>query len=105
VPSYSLPSCSLGPQFLAREGSPTPWNYRLFNMAHIAAETGGSTVFMPTDDFPDLLTRVGSSYSLWFRPPDAKPGTVRRITVELTEEAKQRHPGAEIQARKGYIVR
>ena len=39
------------------------------------------------------------------RPPNAKPGTVRRITVELTDEAKKRHPGAEIQARKGYVVR
>lgn len=94
-----------GPAVFSTGGEPDAWNYRLFNMAHIAAETGGSTVFMPTDDFPDLLTRVRSSYSLWFRPPDAKPGTVRRITVELTEEAKQRHPGAEIQARKGYIVR
>ena len=79
--------------------------YRMENMAHIAAETGGSVVYVPTDDFPDLLARVRSGYSLWFRPVEAKPGTVRRITVQLTEEAKKRHPGAEIQARKGYVVR
>lgn len=79
--------------------------YRIDNMAHIAAETGGDVVFVPTDDFPDLLARLRSSYSLWFRPLEAKPSTVRRITVELTEEAKKRHPGAQIQARKGYVVR
>ena len=79
--------------------------YRLENMAHIAVETGGDLVYVPTKDFPDLLARVRSSYSLWFRPPEAKPGTVRRITVELTEEAKKLHPGAEIQSRKGYVAR
>jgi VWFA-related protein len=84
---------------------PDAFRYRLDNLGHIAAETGGSVVYVPTDDFPDLLARVRSSYSLWFRPPEAKPGTVRRITVELTEKAKKLHPGAEIQARKGYVVR
>ena len=79
--------------------------YRIDNMAHIAAETGGSVVNVPTDDFPDLLARVRSRYSLWFRATNAKSGTVRQITVELTEEAKKLHPGAEIQARKGYVVR
>jgi VWFA-related protein len=93
-----------GPGVISTGREPDAWNYRLFNMAHIAAETGGSTVFMPTDDFPDLLARLRSGYSLWFHPPEAKPGTVRRITIELTEEAKKRHPGAEIQARKGYVV-
>jgi len=73
-------------------------------MAHIATATGGGVVVLPTDDFPDFLARLRSSYSLWFHAHEAKPGTVRRITVELTEEAKKRHPGAEIQARKGYVV-
>jgi VWFA-related protein len=84
---------------------PSASHYRFDNLAHIADETGGDVVVMPTDDFPDLLARLRSSYSLWFRPLEAKPGTVRRITVELTEEAKKHHPGAEIQARKGYVVR
>jgi von Willebrand factor type A domain len=84
---------------------PSASHYRFDNLAHIADQTGGDVVVMPTDDFPDLLARVRSSYSLWLRPPKAKPGTVRRITVELTEKAKKLHPGAEIQARKGYVVR
>jgi|GEM_PF-3583252 len=84
---------------------PDTFRYRLDNLGHVAAETGGSVVYAPTDDFPDLLARVRSGYSLWFRAAEAKPGTVRRISVELTEEAKKRHPGAEIRARKGYLVR
>lgn len=90
--------------FLKTPLEPGSRNYRTDNLAHIAAETGGSTLKVPADNFPDLLARVRSSYSLWIRPVEAKPGTVRRITVELTDEAKKRHPGAEIQARKGYVV-
>lgn len=94
-----------GPQVIHQPLEPDTYGYRLDNLGHIAAETGGSVVWAPTDDFPDLLARARSSYSLWFRPVEAKPGTVRKITVELTDQAKKRHPGAEIQARKGYVVR
>jgi VWFA-related protein len=105
VSAIITPVVHPGPGVISTGREPDAWNYRLFNMVHIAAETGGSTVFMPTDDFPDLLAKVRSGYSLWFRPLEAKPGTVRRIMVELTEDAKKRHPDAEIQARKGYLVR
>ena len=94
-----------GARYVRQPLEPGTLRYRVDNLGHIAAATGGGVVYVPTDDFPDLLARVRSGYSLWFRPLGAKPGTMRRITVELTDEAKKRHPGAEIQARKGYIVR
>ncbi len=101
----SAPIITFGPHVIHQPLQPDTYGYRLDNLGHIAAETGGSVVYVPTDDFPDLLARARSAYSLWFRPAAAKPGAVRRITVELTEKAKKLHPGAEIQARKGYVVR
>ncbi len=58
----------------------------------------------PEKDLPDLVARIQSSYSLWYRAPAAKHGELRHVSVELSDEAKKRYPGAEIRAREGYVA-
>lgn len=53
---------------------------------------------------PDVLAGIRSSYSLWYRAPEAVPGSKRRITVELSDTARMKHPGAEVRAREGYYA-
>lgn len=82
-----------------------PTFYRVDNPEHIAKATGGGVFDDPEKNFPKVLAGIQSSYSLWYRAPQAKPGDLRHITVELSEDAKQKYPGAEIRAREGYIAR
>jgi hypothetical protein len=82
---------------------------RLDNPLHIAEATGGQTVIVDRSQtlkatLQDLVSRIQSSYSLWYRAPNGKPGEVRHITVELSAEARRKYPGAQITARQGYIA-
>ncbi len=83
---------------------------RVGNISHIVRATGGELI-LPTKEnpvekaIPDLLARIQSSYTLFYAPPAAKSGEPRQITVELSDEAKKKYPGAEIHAREGYIAR
>ena len=55
--------------------------------------------------FPEMLSRLRSRYSLAIAlPAEAKPGTFRRLRVELSAAAKQRYPKAQLRARGGYEV-
>ena len=76
---------------------------RIDNPEHIAKATGGDVGHLP-QDIPDLVARIESSYSLWYRAPAATHGELRHISVELSDEAKKKYPGAEIRAREGYIA-
>jgi Ca-activated chloride channel homolog len=81
---------------------------RLDNSAHIAKATGGDVVVDEKGtlekSLPDLLARIRSTYSMWYRVPESKSGELRHITVELNDEAKKKYPNAEIKAREGYIA-
>ncbi|MGH9647455.1 MAG: VWA domain-containing protein [Bryobacteraceae bacterium] len=78
--------------------------YRIDNVEHIAQATGGGVFTDPEKTFPNVLAEIQSSYSLWYRAPQAKPGDLRHITVELSDDAKKKYPGAAIRAREGYIA-
>ncbi len=78
-------------------------NPRIDNPQHIAKATGGDVGHGP-QDIPDLVARIQSSYSLWYRAPAATHGEPRHISVELSDEAKKKSPGAEIRAREGYLA-
>lgn len=69
----------------------------------IAEETGGETVraARASTAFPQMVERIRTRYSLHIRVPDGATG-FRAVRVELTPEAKQRFPGAQIRARRGY---
>ncbi len=81
---------------------------RLDNAEHIAKATGGDIVVDEKGTLektlPDLLRRIRSTYSMWYRVPESKSGELRHITVELNDEAKKKYPNAEIKAREGYIA-
>lgn len=76
------------------------------DMLGAAGKTGGETVNAndPAEAFREMLRRIRRRYSLFYEMPAAKPGATRRVTVELSPDAKARYPKAEVLARKGYLV-
>jgi hypothetical protein len=72
----------------------------------ITEKTGGD--FIRSEDggsaFQEAMRRIRSRYSLYYPLPQAKPGTTRKVHVELTPEAAKRYPKARVQARTGYVV-
>ena len=76
------------------------------DMLGAAAKTGGEVVNAddPGEAFRDMLRRIRKRYSLYYDMPDAKPGTTRRVSVDLSADARARHPNAQVLARKGYII-
>jgi hypothetical protein len=74
---------------------------------YLAHLTGGDALtFLNPQDPDDLITRLRQRYILWFdQPANLPPGQERKITVELSPEARQRFPDAVVQARQGYVTR
>ena len=75
-------------------------------MQGVAERTGGDTIKAddPSDAFRDAMRRIRLRYSLYYALPEAKPGSQRKITVDLHPDAQSRYPNARIHARKGYVV-
>jgi len=75
-------------------------------MKGIAEKTGGDAINAsnPGIAFEEAMHRIRSRYSLYYALPEAKPGAVRAIHVELTGDALSRFPKARVRARTGYIV-
>jgi hypothetical protein len=76
------------------------------DMLGAAAKTGGEAVNAddPGQAFREMLRRMRRRYSLYYAMPQGKPGTSRRVSVELSAAARAQHPQAQVLARKGYIV-
>ena len=71
----------------------------------LARETGGEVLKAERagETFQEMMQRIRLRYSLHYRAPDSgKPGTARRIRVDLTAEARKRLAKAEVRARTGY---
>ena len=75
-------------------------------MKGIARKTGGDAIGAdaPGTAFADMMHRIRTRYSLYYRMPDAKAGQTRTIKVELSAAAQKRYPQNHIHARHGYIV-
>ena len=73
---------------------------------HIADETGGEAVKVgrASTTFPEMIERIRTRYSLQYHTPPRGPKGFRNVLVELTPQAKLRHPKAELHARKGYFL-
>jgi hypothetical protein len=75
-------------------------------MSGIAEQTGGDT--LRADDagtgFQEIIRRLRRRYSLHYAMPPARPGEQRKIKVELTGDAANRNPHAQIRARSGYTI-
>jgi VWFA-related protein len=72
----------------------------------LAEQTGGEMLEgrRAGESFQQMIERIRARYSLHYEPPAAATGTFRRIQVELTGEARQRHPDAVVRSRAGYYL-
>lgn len=72
----------------------------------IVSRTGGDVLkgTDPGESFQEMIRRLRLRYTLHYAMPDGKPGKQRSIKVELAPDAKRRYAGAQVYARKGYVV-
>jgi len=70
----------------------------------IAQKTGGDALRSdaPGAGLSQMMHRIRSLYSLYYRMPDGTPGSFRTIRVDLASGAVARFPGAHVSARRGY---
>ena len=83
-------------------------DYTPADVYKIAEETGGITI--KAEDagkaFDEMIARIRDRYMIGYNlPSDAKTGEFRRITVDISPEARRRYPNAIIRHRPGYYVR
>ena len=75
-------------------------------MKGIAEKTGGD--FVRSDDpgtaFTEAMRRIRSRYALYYSLPKAKPGTTRKVKVELMPATAKQYPKSRVRARTGYVV-
>lgn len=53
--------------------------------------------------FAEILTRIRSRYTLYYRPPDS-PAKERKVFVTLSPAGKTRYPDARVQGRRQYLI-
>jgi VWFA-related protein len=73
----------------------------------LARETGGEVLKAQRagETFQQVLESIRIRYSLHYRAPEGGvAGTLRRVRVELSPQARQRVGRAEVRARTGYTV-
>lgn len=72
----------------------------------LARATGGEVVRAADagEAFPRIFEGIRTRYSLHCPAAAGAPGSFRRLRVELTREARHRHPRAEIRTREGYYL-
>lgn len=73
----------------------------------IAEQSGGEAAEggRVIDQFPQIIERIRSRYSLQYSAPTAQPGAFRRIRVELSQTARRRYPEVVVRARGGYFAK
>jgi VWFA-related protein len=76
------------------------------DMLGVAAKTGGETVDAddPGHTFREMLRRIRRRYSIYYAMPAGKPGSSRRVAVDLSPQGRNRYPDAQVLARKGYVM-
>jgi VWFA-related protein len=77
---------------------------RVRGMDRIAEQTGGDTIRLddPGSAFPEIMRRIRCRYSLYYPTPEGRPGSFRKIRVELARGTQARFPEARVHARRGY---
>lgn len=72
----------------------------------ITGQTGG--IVQQTTDLERTLTamleRSRTRYTLFFKQPDAPPGTLRQMKVDLSAAARAKHPTAVVRSRTAYYT-
>jgi hypothetical protein len=79
---------------------------KLQDVRRITDQTGG--VIMQTPDVEaalrGMLERSRTRYTVFFRQPDLAPGTLRHIKVDLSPDARAKHPRAVVRSRTAYYA-
>jgi VWFA-related protein len=91
------------------ELEPTWW-WKLHNPQYgidgLIEKSGGDQI--RTDDpgkaLEETLERLRNRYSVYYPLPSGVPGKLHSVRIELTPEAKAKWSGAEVRARKGYMM-
>jgi VWFA-related protein len=76
------------------------------DMLGVAAKTGGEAVDAddPGHTFREMLRRIRRRYSIYYAMPAGKPGSSRRVAVDLSPRGRNRYQDAQVLARKGYVI-
>ena len=76
------------------------------DMLGVAAKTGGETVDAddPGHTFREMLRRIRRRYSIYYAMPAGKPGSSRRVAVDLSPQGRSRYSDGQVLARKGYVM-
>lgn len=73
----------------------------------LVEQTGGDII--RSDDlsvsFPEMMHRIRSRYTLYYKLPDGQVGSMRKIDMQLSAQGYQRFPGAHVVARHAYRLR
>jgi VWFA-related protein len=90
-----------------RPGSIINPDFAFDDVLPVTDQTGGESIVTtkPKESLSGMLARLRDRYLLIYSAPsDAIPGSFRRIRVELAPAARQAHPHATINVRRGYYV-
>lgn len=52
-----------------------------------------------------MIRRICSRYTLCYRFPESRAGSIRNIDVQLSPQPRERYPDARVVARGGYRLR
>jgi VWFA-related protein len=79
---------------------------KIQDVRRIADQTGG--VVRQTPDVETalraMLEKSRTRYTLFFRQADARPGTLRHLSVNLSAAARAKHPMAVVRSRTAYFA-
>jgi len=83
----------------------TAW-LQMENMTGVVEKTGGDLVkgHEPGADFEEMIRRLRLRYMLVYALPEGKPGEERKIKVQLSGDAREKNPKAQVRARDGYSL-
>jgi VWFA-related protein len=82
-------------------------DFELDDVFVLADETGGEAETAsnnPQEQLRGMIANIRNRYSLAYRAPVAKAGSLRHIKVDLSAEARKKYPAAKLRARSGYYV-
>ena len=82
-------------------------DFELDDVFTLADETGGEAETAssnPQERLRRMIADIRNRYSLAYRAPAAKSGTLRQVKVDLSAEARKKYPLAKLRARSGYYV-
>jgi len=84
----------------------TPGEGGAADVRRFVKNTGGESIAVKSADIPlaEMFRHLRERYGIIYRAPQGEPGSIRKIRVELTPQAKSKLKDVQIRARSGYRV-